>query len=167
MSRVRTFFLEEATECLRIAREEVTRDIPDRSVVHRAVRRLRGSAQLARYPTLAREARVLESRTRPEEGNGWTAALAEETVQGLAALEDGVEAVREGRIEPGEETGNAMEGEATDPGMIGIEELEYRGAAALERAMELRTALEDAVVSEAPVGPIIDELFDLIRLGMG
>jgi hypothetical protein len=50
--------------------------------------------------------------------------------------------------------------------VVEIRELEYRGPAALERAAELREAVEDAIVGEEPAGPILDELFDLIRLGM-
>ena len=69
-------------------------------------------------------------------------------------------------MNPGEEAENPMEGEARGDGVPGMEELEYRGPAALERALELRAAIEDAVVSQAPVGPLLDELFDLIRLGM-
>jgi hypothetical protein len=52
------------------------------------------------------------------------------------------------------------------PTEIPIDDLEYRGAAALQRALDLRTALEDGIVSGDPVGPILDEIFDLIRLGM-
>jgi hypothetical protein len=53
-----------------------------------------------------------------------------------------------------------------EPAEVPIDELEYAGRAALERALELRVALEDAIVAEEPVGGIIEELFDLIRLGM-
>lgn len=49
---------------------------------------------------------------------------------------------------------------------IAIEELEYTSEAALARALELRTPLEDGIVAEETVGPILDEIFDLIRLGM-
>lgn len=55
--------------------------------------------------------------------------------------------------------------EATGP-VVRVADLEYGGRAALERALELRPALENAIVSEAPAGPLLDELFDLIRLGM-
>lgn len=49
---------------------------------------------------------------------------------------------------------------------IAIEELEYTSEAALARALELRAPLEDGIVAEDTVGPILDEIFDLIRLGM-
>ena len=59
-----------------------------------------------------------------------------------------------------------QETQAQNGPVVRIEEIEYDGRAALERALELRPALEDAIVSESPAGPILDELFDLIRLGM-
>ena len=168
MTRLRAFFLEEAMECLRLARDEVSREIPDRWVVYRSIRRLRGSAQLAGYGAVARRAAGLETRTRPESGGGdWSEELGEMAAAELAALEEAVERVRRGEVEPGDETERIMEGEANAGGVVGIEELEYRGAAALERAMELRPALEDTIIAEAPVGPLLDELFDLIRMGMG
>ncbi len=55
---------------------------------------------------------------------------------------------------------------SSEAGEVDIGTLEYAPHPALERALELRTALEDALVTGAPVGPILDELFDLIRLGM-
>ena len=167
MSRLRDFFVEEAEECLRAARTELAREAPDRGVVYRAVRRLRGSAQLAGYGPIARDAAALESRLRPgtgkadrESGAGTAAAAALESLAAALAR------VRSGAMNPGEEAENPMEGEARGDGVPGMEELEYRGPAALERALELRAAIEDAVVSQAPVGPLLDELFDLIRLGM-
>ena len=168
MTRVRAFFLEEATECLRIAREEMSREIPDRWVVYRSIRRLRGSAQLARYGEVARRAAALESRTRPGDGGEeWSAELAAAMAAELTVLDEAVETVRRGEVEPGEETDRNMEADANAGGVVGIEELEYRGSAALERALELRPALEDTIIAEAPVGPLLDELFDLIRMGMG
>ncbi len=60
-----------------------------------------------------------------------------------------------------------MEAKEPDPSPeVDIGTLEYAPGPALQRALDLRTALEDALVSDAPVGPILDELFDLIRLGM-
>jgi hypothetical protein len=49
---------------------------------------------------------------------------------------------------------------------VAIEELEYQAHAALARAAELRAPLEAAIFDDQPVGPILDELFDLIRKGM-
>jgi hypothetical protein len=49
--------------------------------------------------------------------------------------------------------------------VVPIEDLEYRGRAALQRAESLRMPLEDAIIAGEPAGPILDELFDLIRLG--
>lgn len=49
--------------------------------------------------------------------------------------------------------------------VVPIEDLEYRGRAALKRAEALRIPLEDAIAAGQPSGPIMDELFDLIRLG--
>lgn len=49
---------------------------------------------------------------------------------------------------------------------VAIEDLEYRGEAALARALELRSMLEETLLEDAPLSPILDELFDLIRLGM-
>ena len=49
--------------------------------------------------------------------------------------------------------------------VVPIERLEYRGPEALERAETLRLPLENALITGEAPGPIIDELFDLIRLG--
>lgn len=168
MSRARAFFIEEATECLRTARSELARAAPERVVVYRAVRRLRGSALLARFASLTRDAGALEALLRPGRGaDGWPESLVERVRTGLDALELDLARVRAGELNPQEETKAPMDGEVRrTEGVVRIEELEYRGRAALERAAELRDAIEDAVVSEAPVGPILDELFDLIRLGM-
>ncbi|NIY07883.1 MAG: hypothetical protein GWN02_06210, partial [Gemmatimonadetes bacterium] len=48
--------------------------------------------------------------------------------------------------------------------IVPVEELEYSGRTALDRAESLRSPLEDAIVNGDPPGPILDELFDLIRL---
>lgn len=180
MSRVRTFFVQEAEECLDEARTALESAAPDRQRVYGAVRRFRGSAQLARFGTLAATARALERQLRPA-GDGreadWEPALAGGVAAGLDELETGMEAVRAGRMDEDttteatvveqEESMESGEPEAeVDPGTaVPAEALEYRGEAALDRARSLRGALEDAVVSEEPVGPILDELFDLIRLG--
>lgn len=167
MKRERAFFLEEATGCLQSARTELARELPDRMTLYRAVRRLRGSAQLARLGGVAREAAALEALLRQEPGNeGWTRALGAAAKPGLGRLEAAIDAVRSGAIETADEMETVMEGEARVEGTVGMDELEYRGNAALERALELRRALEEAIVTEAPAGPVLDELFDLIRLGM-
>ena len=167
MSRVRAFFVEEATGCLQKARGELARERPDRMALYRAVRRLRGSAQLARLDGVAREAAALEALLRPGPGNeGWTTALRPATEPGLGRLEAAVDAVRTGSMETVDEMETVMEGEARAEGAVGMDELEYRGTAALERALELRTAVEEAIVKETPTKAVLDELFDLIRLGM-
>ncbi|HUG42158.1 MAG TPA: hypothetical protein VMM12_16940 [Longimicrobiales bacterium] len=170
MSRVRAFFVEEGTECLTTARAEIGRVAPDRAVVYRAIRRLRGSAQVARFGGLAREAARVEERVRPAaDDGGWSPELTAFAEAALAGLHAALEAVRAGEVEPMEEMKATMDGEATVGGVggaVGVEELEYRGPAALERALELRSAIEDAVVGDAPVGPLLDELFALIRLGL-
>lgn len=48
--------------------------------------------------------------------------------------------------------------------VVDVTTLEYGGKAALERARTLREPLERAIAEGRP-GPILDELFDLIRLG--
>lgn len=167
MSRVRDFFVDEAGECLRAARTELARQAPDRSVVYRAVRRLRGSAQLARFAPIEGEAAALESSLRPEPGAvGFPAELRGAAGAGLDRLEAALARVRSGAMNPGDGSETTMEADGRADGVVGMEELEYRGRAALERAIELRAAIEDAVVGQAPVGPLLDELFDLIRLGM-
>lgn len=169
MSRLRAFFLEEARECLEIARRELTRERPDVGTVHRAFRRLRGSAQMARIGEVVGLAGALEERLRPASvgavagGQAMDLGMAR---SGLTDLERALEAVRSGDMEPRETRERAMDGEGAGA-VVEMEELEYRGVAALERALELRPALEEAVVSDAPAGPILEELFDLIRLGMG
>ena len=167
MSRARAFFVGEATDCLQLARTELGREIPDRTTLYRAVRRLRGSAQLARFGSVAREAGALETLLRPVAGNeAWSAELGRATEWGLDRLEAVVGAVSAGEIEPVDEMETVMEGEAGVEEALGMDELEYRGQAALERALELREALEAGVRGEAAVGPLLDELFELIRLGM-
>jgi hypothetical protein len=47
-----------------------------------------------------------------------------------------------------------------------IGELVYRGPAALRRALELRPRLEQALREEPGARELLDELFDLIRLGL-
>jgi hypothetical protein len=49
---------------------------------------------------------------------------------------------------------------------VPIAKLEYSARDALARALEPRAALEDGIVVADPVGPILDELFDLVRLGL-
>lgn len=173
MSRVRSFFLREAGECLAEIRTEVAAKSLDVGAVHAAVRRFRGSAQMARFEEVARKARALERRLREHgaeaepEAEG---ALRREIGEGLSVLGAAVEAVREGRLEedPRMEAGmEEREDQASHAGedVVPIDALEYRGEAALERALDLRAAVEDVIVSEAPAGPVLDELFDLIRLG--
>lgn len=60
-------------------------------------------------------------------------------------------------------TEGQSEGEVKE---VAMEDLEYTPEAALTRALELRAPLEDGIVAEETVGPILDEIFDLIRLGM-
>lgn len=169
MNRVRAFFIEEATECLEAARRELSEPAADPARLLAPVRRLRGSAQLARFGELAREARGLEDRLRDLSSQRGAAGWSDEEVAAeLEALERSLRAVRLGEIEQDTEPENRMDGEAGGGGQgtVEVEELEYRGRAALDRALQLREALEDAVVTDQPVGPILDELFDLIRLGM-
>lgn len=49
---------------------------------------------------------------------------------------------------------------------VPIQDLCYQGDAALRRALELRTVLENALQRGVGVQDVVDELFDLIRLGM-
>lgn len=171
MSRVRTFFVEEASECLTTIRSELADGAPDPTTLHSAVRRLRGSAQVARFGGLAREAGELERMLKPVavERAAWGESLDRRMTEGLESLARGVAAVREGRTE--QDTREAPMDEHRDPDrrsdddVVPMETLEYRGAAALERALGLRGPLEDAIFSDDPPGPILDELFDLIRLG--
>lgn len=170
MSRVRSFFLREADECLATLRAEMERQAMDVATMYGAVRHFRGSAQMARFGALARTARMLERRLRPGGGAGPRDELRAEVARVLESLHDGVEAVREGLLEedPRMEAGMGEQEEVEPAGdrvVVPIETLEYRGRQALERALSLREPLEDAIVSADSVGPVLDELFDLIRLG--
>lgn len=186
MSRVRSFFLREAGECLAAMGTEVERESMELSTVYGAVRRLRGSAQMARFDGVARRAGVLERRLRSYMGGGSPGRggsdadsgrtgsseeeIRREVREVVRSLRADVAAVREGRLEedPRMETGmDAHEEQDGQDGVevVPIETLEYRGDAALERALELRSAIEDVVVSDGSAGPVLDELFDLIRLG--
>jgi HPt (histidine-containing phosphotransfer) domain-containing protein len=169
MSRVRDFFLEEAEDCLEALRDE--RLIEERSAgpLHTAARRLRGNAQVARYGPVAALAQPLELRLkRLERGDeSWGPASTRGVREGVAAVADAVQAVREGRIERESMKGIPMEQpEAGQEPEVPIDELEYTGEAALRRAADLRGPLEDAIVDDQGVGAILDELFDLIGLGM-
>ncbi|HUH12835.1 MAG TPA: hypothetical protein VMK65_06975 [Longimicrobiales bacterium] len=62
-------------------------------------------------------------------------------------------------------TPSEAEAEADLP-LIPIEELCYSGEAALQRALDLRTDIERVLDQGAPAGPLLDEVFDLIRLGL-
>lgn len=167
MTRVRSFFLREAGECLAVVRQEVGREAMDVPVMYRAVRRFRGSAQMARFGDLAETAGTLEKRLRPGHGTSPRDELRAEADRVLELLESGITAVREGRLEedPRMEAGMEQQGAGDTLEVVPIETLEYRGRRALEQALSLREALEDTLVSGAPAGPILDELFDLIRLG--
>jgi chemotaxis protein histidine kinase CheA len=170
MSRVRSFFIREATDSLETLREELVRETPDLRRSHAAARLLRGSAQMARFGALARQAEVLEGALRSASRGAaeWTAEGAASARRQLGAIEGAVEAVRTGRTEADSRTEAAMDGQqGGGAGVVPIEEMEYGGRRALERALEMRGALEDAIVAEEPVGPLLEELFDLIRLGMG
>jgi len=50
---------------------------------------------------------------------------------------------------------------------VPIESLEYRGDAALRRALSLRQGLEDAIGNDPAAREQLEELFDLIRLAIG
>lgn len=175
MSRVRSFFVREAGECLAAMETEVEGESVDLSAVYGAVRRLRGSAQMARFDGVARRAGALERRLRPYSGGGGSTGGSDEGVrrevrEALSSLRADVEAVREGRLEADPRMEAEMEAREEQDGGDGVEvvpidTVEYRGEAALERALELREALEEAIVSGEPPGPLLDELFDLIRLG--
>lgn len=194
MSRVRSFFLREAGECLSQMGAEAEGDVMDVLAVYGAVRRLRGSAQMARFEGIARTAGALERRLRPyavgdrggtggvdlerEDAPSVGMALRGEVREVLPSLHADVEAVREGRLEAEprmeaeveareNQDGPERDGQDVPDGveLVSIESLEYRGEAALERALELRPAIEAAADSRASAGPILDELFDLIRLG--
>jgi hypothetical protein len=97
----------------------------------------------------------------------WGATEAAAFREGVTAVAAAVQAAMDGTIPKDARTTMSTEsqggGEAVE---IAIEELEYAPKAALERALELRAPLEDGIVAEDTVGPILDEIFDLIRLGM-
>lgn len=60
----------------------------------------------------------------------------------------------------------ARAGQQDDGDVVPIEDLLYRGEAALRRALELRPALDRLVGADAAARETVDELFDLIRLGL-
>ena len=170
MSRVRAFFVEEATECLGAMRAELAAAAPHTGVLHAAARQLRGSAQMARFGQLTDAAWSLEQalKAAARGDRPWDEALQRRVADEVDALARGVEAVRAGRMEPDEKESGMDEQASTtthDPDAAPIERFEYRGAAALERARTLRAPLEAAIEGGEPAGPILDELFDLIRLG--
>lgn len=170
MNRVRAFFAEEAAECLNALAAELADPDPDPAAVHGAVRQLRGSAQVARFGAVADAARSLEEALKPAaRGEApWDEGLARRAAEDAATLARAVEAVREGRMEQDERESSMDEqarNEAAADEVVPIEMLEYEGTAALERARTLREPLEEAIIAGDPPGEIMDELFDLIRLG--
>ncbi len=169
MNRVSAYFVDEARECLDALETELGGRDPDPGVVYRTVRQLRGSAQVARFGELAEEARALEEALKAAaRGEGtWDDDLAGRVREGIRSLARGVDAVREGRLEQDEREPPMEEQERneTTEEIVPMETLEYSGTAALERARALREPLEDAIMAGDPPGPILDELFDLIRLG--
>ena len=167
MSRVRAFFVEEAEECLEAIDAELS-GRPDPGAVYRSIRLLRGSAQVARFGALANEAGSLEAAVRPTARGErpWDEALERRVRQAAASLAERVDAVREGRTEQDEDEREPMAEQGHENGAeaVPVETLEYRGDAALQRALELREPLEKAV-SDGDPDAVLDELFDLIRLG--
>jgi chemotaxis protein histidine kinase CheA len=169
VTRVRAFFLEEATACLATLTDASASDAAGVRALHDAARRLRGNAQVARYREVTDVVRPLEQRLkRVLMGlERWTPEAAEWVAVEAAAVARVIDEVREGRIERETRMEDAMEdSHDTAEAETAIEELEYRGQAALERAAQLHEPLVDAIVSDEAAGPLLDELFDLIRLGM-
>ena len=168
MSRIQEFFVEEAGECLRALRDALSGDEPDPIVLYRSARQLRGSAQVARYGGVAGDAMELEELLKGvARGDAeWDDEVEDRVRSSLSSLEEEVMGVREGRIQPDPEEREPREapgGEERAPvEVVPVETLEYRGAAALERALTLREAVEDP---DGDPGPVVAELFDLIRLG--
>jgi chemotaxis protein histidine kinase CheA len=170
MNRVRAFFLEEAAQCLSELRRPPAGVVPgDLARLHAAARRLRGSAQLARYAPVAAVAGPLERRLRQlARGEGaWNDDVAAEVARAIDTVVDAVQDVREGRTEQGASR-NMTEQRQGQPDIpeVPIARLQYDRDAALARALDLRTPLEDAMATHGPVDAILDELFDLVRLGM-
>ncbi len=54
-----------------------------------------------------------------------------------------------------------------DMAVVDVVSLQYRGDAALQRALELRSVVEAAVTGNAAAKDAVDELFDLLRLAQG
>jgi hypothetical protein len=53
-----------------------------------------------------------------------------------------------------------------DAGIVPIEQLQYSGEKALRRALELQAKLEEIAGSDSTARESVDEVFDLIRLGI-
>jgi chemotaxis protein histidine kinase CheA len=170
VSRVRAFFLEEAAQCLSELRHPPAGLVSgDLARLHAAARRLRGSARAARYGPVAAVAGPLERRLRQlARGEGaWNDDVAAEVARAIDTVEDAVQDVREGRTEQGASRNMTERGQRqADVPEVPIAQLQYDRGAALARALDLRTPLEDAMATHGPVDVILDELFDLVRLGM-
>lgn len=165
MSAAVAFFLAEADDCLDALRRELSRERSDPATLYFAARRLRGSAQLARLGALADTAWDLEGRLRTvARGSGsWTPALEREVHTGFQVLVHRVDRVRTRGTEHMTESMMVEERRAGDE-IVPIETIEYDRRAALERALALRKPLEEALSSNKSPSPILEELFDLIRL---
>lgn len=168
MTRTRSFFLREAAECLGTLREDLVDGHPDLGRAYRAARLLRGSAQMARFGRLGARAERLEHSVRAaHRGEAeWSPEAAAEARQIVEELEAAVAGIRAGRIQQDPRTELDMDGQQEQGGIMDVAELEYRGERALERALELRSELERALEEGRSSQGILDELFDLVRLGM-
>jgi chemotaxis protein histidine kinase CheA len=169
MSRSQALFLEEAARCLAELGATPGTDPEEGRRLHAAARRLRGSAQMARYGSVAEVAIRMERRLKrlADTGVPWSDTEAEAFRRDVAAANAAIQDVQGGTIQQDARTTMSTDSQGgDDKAEIAIEELEYAPAAALQRALELRAPLEDGIVAEDTVGPILDEIFDLIRLGM-
>jgi chemotaxis protein histidine kinase CheA len=160
-----TFFLDEANDCLEALRRELSRESADPAALYFAARRLRGSAQMARLGALADTAWDLEGRLRTvARGPGsWTPTVRQDVQTGFQTLVHRVDRVRTRGMEHMTESMMVDERRAAGE-IVPIETIEYDRRAALRRALALREPLEQALVSGESPSPILDELFDLIRL---
>lgn len=190
--RLNEYFTQEAGEYLdqlaRLLREE---GAPDPQALLRLARGVRGSAQMAGAETIAAVAERLEDAARSVASN---VVVWSEEVRGLAAdtvrdIQILIRALNrwgpdeEARVRSAMDRWHELEPEEvvaveslfyddagphvlSEPEVVPIESLLLRGPAALREALRLRPALEQlAVGAGSEARELVDELFDLVRLG--
>jgi hypothetical protein len=181
MTTLRQYFAVEAVRCVREMDAVLRRGDDDMALqLHEAARGLRGVAQMAREEVVQRAAASFEAAMLDITGDGMpgddVVREARATVDDLARLVGGVErpeqlasgiVARWSRAAAGPSVAPPGAGaEGTGADVVDVRDLCFSGERALRAALELRAVLELAVEHQPDARDAVDEVFDLIRLGL-